>query len=398
MSARLFLHIGSPKTGTTFLQQVLWSERDEVKEQGLLLPGSSFDDHFLACMDLRGRHARVPQSVGAWDRLVGRSAAWDGDVLISHELFAGARRRPITKAVADLSEVSDELHVVITVRDLARQIPAEWQEHLKHGSTMAYGDFVHSVRERGKQSEWFWRVQDFPAVARRWVEQVPPERVHVVTVPPAGAGPEVLWSRFASTVGLTPEGFSLDVRRSNTSVGLEQAELIRRLNVELGDRLARPGAYSVLVKDGLAHDTLAGRPGTKLSLTRDDWDFAVDHAERMAQQLDALGVDVVGDVKDLIPQGEPPNADTPAEADVEQVLDEAVAALVAALDAHDRTRLRLQQARSAEHQAPPDPEASPVRRALVTASRRWAWADRAKQAYKHRTRGRLSAQGEGEGR
>ena len=396
MSSRLFLHIGSPKTGTTFLQQVLWSQREEVKEQGLLLPGETFNDHFLACMDVRSRHARVPESVGAWDRVVELTARWDGDALISHELFAGARIRPITKIVTDLSAVCDELHVVITVRDLARQIPAEWQEHLKHRSTLAYEDFVRSLRERSKESQWFWRVQDFPAVAERWAEHVPAERVHVVTVPPAGSGPEVLWSRFAETVGLAPDGFSLDVRRSNTSVGLEQAELIRRLNLALGDRLDRQGAYSVLVKDGLVHDTLARRPGTKLSLTRSDWDFAVEHAEGMARDLDALGVHVVGDVKDLVPQGDAPTATTPPEADVERVLEEGVAALAAALDAHDRTRQRLQRARARHDPPPPDPAAHPVRRALVAASRRWSWADRAKQVYKRRTGRGAAGDGGGE--
>jgi hypothetical protein len=385
VSSRLFLHVGSPKTGTTFLQQVLWSQREEVREQGLLLPGDSFNDHFLACMDLRERHGRVPESVGVWKHLVELSTEWDGDALISHELFAGARRRPITQAVTDLSAACDELHVVITVRDLARQIPAEWQEHLKHRSTLGFEDFVRSVRERGRESEWFWHVQGFPGLAQRWAQFVGAERVHVVTVPPPGAGQEVLWGRFATAVGIDPDGFDLDVRRSNTSVGLEQAELVRRLNLELDDRLTRQGAYSVLVKDGLVNEVLSRRPGTKLSLTRDDWDFAVTHAEGMVRDLEALGVDVVGDLGDLVPQGEPV-AEAPPRAEVERVLEEAVAALVASLDAHDTTRHRLQQLRAATAAASPrpDPDAHPVRRTLVAASYRWRWADRAKQAYKRR--------------
>jgi hypothetical protein len=206
-----------------------------------------------------------------------------------------------------------------------------------------------------------------------------------VTVPPPGAGPEVLWGRFASAIGINPDGFDLDVRRANTSVGLEQAELIRRVNLELGDRLTRQGAYSALVKDGLAHDLLSRRPGTKLSLTRDDWDFAVSHAEGMVRDLEALGVDVVGDLGDLVPQGEPPTAESPPRADLERVLEEAVAALVASLDAHDTTRHRLQQLRARTAAAPrPDPDAHPVRRTLVAASYRWRWVDRAKRAYKRR--------------
>ena len=50
----MFLHVGSPKTGTTFLQDVLWSQREAAGEQGLLLPGERFHDHFLATLDVRG--------------------------------------------------------------------------------------------------------------------------------------------------------------------------------------------------------------------------------------------------------------------------------------------------------------------------------------------------------
>ena len=38
-ATRVFLHIGEPKTGTTFLQQVMWSNRAELAAQGVVLPG-----------------------------------------------------------------------------------------------------------------------------------------------------------------------------------------------------------------------------------------------------------------------------------------------------------------------------------------------------------------------
>ncbi len=38
MANRVFLHVGTPKTGTTYLQTVMWANRDKLAEQGLLLP------------------------------------------------------------------------------------------------------------------------------------------------------------------------------------------------------------------------------------------------------------------------------------------------------------------------------------------------------------------------
>ena len=35
-SPRVFLHIGEPKTGTTFLQQVMWRNRSELAARGVV--------------------------------------------------------------------------------------------------------------------------------------------------------------------------------------------------------------------------------------------------------------------------------------------------------------------------------------------------------------------------
>ena len=52
-SSRVFLHIGEPKTGTTFLQDVMWDNRSWLSSRGILLPGFSHQDHSRASRDLR---------------------------------------------------------------------------------------------------------------------------------------------------------------------------------------------------------------------------------------------------------------------------------------------------------------------------------------------------------
>ena len=84
---RVILHVGSPKTGTTFLQEVLWSQRDLAAQQGVLLPLERFFDHYLALLDLRGlsdRPEHPARAVGMWDRLVKEADGWPGTVLVSH--------------------------------------------------------------------------------------------------------------------------------------------------------------------------------------------------------------------------------------------------------------------------------------------------------------------------
>lgn len=383
-TARVFLHVGSPKTGTTFLQNVLWKQRELAREQGLLLPGERFNDHFRATLDVRGLASRPPhppRAVGMWSRLVEESVNWSGPALISHELFAGATPEQAQAAMAQLADRA-EVHVVVTARDLVRQITAEWQEHVKHRSTMTLPGFVADIRgDEGKQ-RWFWRVQDFADVAQRWGAALPASQVHVVTVPPPGSPPDLLWERFAGLLGLAPETFDTAIARSNTSLGLEQTELLRRVNAALGDRLPVPGPYPAVVKEILAHKLLARRPGTRLTLAEADVEYAVERSRDIAARLDASGVDVIGDLAELTEL--PGSPEAPAGVDgyptpsADDLLDESVAALADLLVELSPRRAARERLAFAER--------SPVRFALARASERHALLMKARNAYRRRLR------------
>lgn len=305
MTRRVFLHVGSPKTGTTFLQQLLWSQRDEAARQGLLLPLEGFFDHYLATLavrDIAPQPADADRAHRVWQRMVRAVSAWDGDALISHELFAGATAEQAQRAVASFGP-DVEVHVVLTARDLVRQIPAEWQEHVKHRATARFEAFVGELRAENPRT-WFWRVQNFPGLLEKWGAGLPAERVHLVTVPPAGQPSGLLWERFAGVVGLDPTAFTADDVRTNLSLGYEQAELLRRVNAELGDRLPLPGRYAPDVKSLFAESVLSRQSGSRLVLTGESLRYALDRSNRLVADLRALDVDVVGDLDDLLPRAD----------------------------------------------------------------------------------------------
>jgi hypothetical protein len=407
MARRVFIHVGSPKTGTTFLQGVLWSQRELARQQGLLLPMQSFHDHFLATGIAVG--PEDPQPAGpevvahAWERLVAETSAWEGDVLVSHELFAPATAEKASWAVEAFGSDA-EVHVVLTARDLVRQIPAEWQEHIKHRSTFDFEDFLAELR-REDLGTWFWRVQDFADVARRWGAALPPERVHVVTVPAPDMPPGLLWERFARLLGLEPADFSTDDQRANISLGYEQTELLRRVNLALGDRLPWPGPYPADVKSVFAETVLAQQPGTRLVLTGDDLDYARRRSARLVAELRDLGVDVVGDLDELAPpETEVAPTPIPVPRD-DQVLSESITALAGLLDEYSSLRQRADHERGELHrererlesrvgellhdrevlvqemqQREAHLQEHPVRHLLHGMADRWAWAGKARAA------------------
>lgn len=348
MPARIFLHVGSPKTGTTFLQNVLWSQRERAQEQGLLLPLRGFHDHFHATLDVReltghGRYADIEP--GKWGAMVEEAERWDGTVLISHELFAGATQEQADKALS-LFAPDTEVHVIVTARDLMRQLPAEWQEHVKHRYRHAFEHFLAEIEADPDHDTWFWRVQDVADVLDRWGHLLPRDRVHLVTVPSAGAGPTVLWTRFAGLLGLDAAAFDLEQSRSNTSLGAEQTELLRRFNVALGDRLPMGSGYPAAVKEVLAHQVLSARQGTPLTVPAPYRDFVLRRSNEIAERLVVMAVDVVGSLDDLTPgPAEQPNLPAPDLGDA-VIAEETMQALIGMTQQEKRAGERIRTLRA----------------------------------------------------
>ena len=95
MTRRCFLHVGSPKTGTSYLQSVLWQSRTPLAAQGITLPLRR-PDHFFLTLQLRGRYnpqVDPPRAAGVLDRLDAALARSEGDVLITHELLSVVPQR-----------------------------------------------------------------------------------------------------------------------------------------------------------------------------------------------------------------------------------------------------------------------------------------------------------------
>ena len=349
MTRRVLLHVGTPKTGTSYFQDVLFSNRPLLAAHGVHYFADRFDAHFLAALDLM----RLPwggleiEAVGAWDALAERvRGVPDGTVVISHEIFARATRQQAQRALADLGD--SEVHVLVSARDLARQVPAEWQENIKHRSTFSYAQFlriIQSPERRHRVGSWFWGVQELPDILDRWAGGLPPEQVHVVTVPPRGSEPTLLWKRFVQAFGL--EGIDLDLShasRANPSLGVPETALVRRINKAVNETVP-PADYRPLVRELLAHGTLSRRRGTpRLGLPPDVAPWVEDLSRRWVGELDARGYAVVGDLGELI--GRPPteyvDPDRPRPRQVAGAAVDAIHTLLleAARLQHDNERLR----------------------------------------------------------
>jgi hypothetical protein len=216
-------------------------------------------------------------------------------VVVSHENLGFAAEEQVAKARTDLS--ATDVHILFTARSLTSVAPAAWQERLKNRSDASWADFLAELGDDSWPNP-FWRQHGGGALFD-WAEGLPPERVHVVTVPPSGSRPELLWERFAAVLRVDPASCSTDLPRSNESLGIDEAAFLRHYNAGPGRDLSWP-AYRVGVKHGLAM-VLAQRPDKRRILVGGaDAALFRRRAEQLEQRIRSAGFDVVGELAELL--------------------------------------------------------------------------------------------------
>ncbi|MCW2735476.1 DUF6752 domain-containing protein [Nocardioides sp.] len=302
MTQVVHLHVGGPKSGTTFIQQVLEHNADTLAKAGVLVVGPRLE-LIHAAMAVRGDHRLddLPDAARhAWDRVVEQVRAWQGSsAIVSYELFANASAEQVRTALARLDGI--EVHVVVSARDLGKAIASSWQEQLKFGITKPLESWS-PPQESAVDSEWGWRTMQPAHVAARWGADLPAERVHVVTVPSRPAGADELWHRFAAATGLDGVAdLDLGVERANESLGVVEAELLRRVNAGLDGRIRGGRQRSLWLRDLLAHTILAPIGREPIGLTDAHADEAAAQAEAAIAAITAAGYRVHGDLEDLRP-------------------------------------------------------------------------------------------------
>lgn len=306
MARRVFLHVGTPKSGTTYLQSLWWSQRDALAERGLLLPGRTRRDHVTAAHLVCDRASHLaeltPERRRTWDRLLARIGEWDGDALVSHELFAPASRQQAAGALDRLSEVTAEVHLVLTARDLARQLASDWQQNVKQGRPLSLRDLWSMV---GVEGSGWWGYQDLADLLERWGQDLPVERRHLVVLPPSGRAPASwLWDETCRLMDVDPAGLSSVSPDANESVGLVETEVLRRVNALVPEE-QRTLDLRRFTKGRLTSEVLAGLAGQEpFVLPPDIHHETVERARVMAAAVEGRAR-VVGQLAHLVPAPEP---------------------------------------------------------------------------------------------
>lgn len=355
--ATVYLHIGSPKTGTTYLQNTLWDNREALLADGVLLPGRTRSLSLNAIQDLLKWRPADGDPPTSWQRLTHEVRAWDGgSVVLSEEHLhktTAAQFALITESFA-----GSQLEIVLTARDLVRSVPAQWQSSVRQRKTWTLGEYADAVCSvvKGEKltgaAQHFWRRQDSPTIVRRFVQRLSVEQVTLVTVPPSGGDPDELWSRFCRACDLdfsaTKPG-----EVSHESLGAASAEIMRLLNSSALVEELGVADYKKTINHALSRHSLSPRRGEERGLAFPERHraWAEEQAGRIVRNLEQTGIEVIGDLEDLRPRPSSRPYVDPDKLPADELLDAALGGLAGMAMAHVELRAQFDAATAALAQA-----------------------------------------------
>lgn len=305
--ARLFLHVGCTKTGTTSIQAALTASRALLAERGFHYPAET-DRHLTAnlALDTPNGTAHIrpgrPFDQGFSEVLADIPDLGQGDLLISGELLSLALGRPGSGAALDRIARQagfDSVHILLFVRDALPHFVSQWQQHVR-----GIAAYAHPIEDR------FDAAGEVARISATLLEEVAPfPQIHV-TAHSYDRPPADVLACTEDWLGL-PRGTLIRPPRAarNRSMTRSETELVRSVHA-LGDHQTSIGQV-------LVHEVF-DVPGDPVGLSEADQDAL---AARLAPTLDRVnallpaGVDIrPGRVP--VPAADAPYVFTDAQLDV----------------------------------------------------------------------------------
>jgi len=300
----VLLHVGPYKTGTTALQGAFHTGRERLEELGVHYAGAGRQP-MLAALAMTGRPGRRGDPAASkrhWQDLVDDvRAAGRKRVVVSSEFFSDASPEAAAAVVEGLGGA--RVHVVVTLRQLGKVMPSQWQQYVQNGLRMRYADWLDHMFNQppyDKPTPTFWNRHDQADQVAKWAAVVGPANVTVVVLDEADRG--MLLRTFEGLLDL-PAGTLVPDNVSNRSLTLGEVEVIRLLNEEFKRRKWGDELYGRFVRTGIAKKMLTQRrpePGEP-AITTPKWaqERAAERGAQAAKAIAASGVNVVGDLATL---------------------------------------------------------------------------------------------------
>lgn len=296
------LHIGPQKTGTSAVQDAFHSARESLAGQGVHYAGSN----------RQPRQAALAAAEGSTVGIAGRTlkqAHWQGlvrevqgskapRIVISSEDFADAEPAAIRRVIDAFDPT--RVHVVVTLRPLARILPSQWQQLVQGGVTTSYADWLATIFDEPTSgaATRFWHRHRHNQLIARWAAVVGPGNVTAIVVD--DREPEGVLRSFERLLGLRERTLRAADLPMNRSLTVAEIELVRAAHATFRDVGLEASLRHDLVSRGIAASLKLRRPGgdeRRVETPAREQQRVLAASREIVEGITASGVRVLGDLE-----------------------------------------------------------------------------------------------------
>ncbi len=304
-SGTRIVHIGPHKTGTSGLQAALFVARARLEQQGVYYAseGRHAMTAVLAGMNLPNAWAddREPPPRWKWERLLRKIRDSKAErVVISSEFFSDGRPDAIRRVIDELDPA--RVHVVVTLRPLAKIIPSQWQQWVQNQVTTPLDGWVRDLIEKpdGPPGATFWRRHRHDQLIRTWAEVVGTDKVTAVALDDGDH--EMVLRVFERLTGLRDGTLEPVSSFANRSMTLPEIEVIRAFNKAYRAESLSRKVYTRVVRFGATALMESREPSPdepKIELPAWSLEPIAEIQRDVIDGIRGSGVRVVGDLDGL---------------------------------------------------------------------------------------------------
>ena len=289
---KIYLHIGLEKTGTTTIQRTFMRNKQYFESIGFRYPVFDGQENHVALYN----YAKVENVIdelriyaglkSAEDVLkfrqdfrktiVDRLAGYEGTVVFSNEhLSSRLSGHDSLMRIKDLlSLVSDDITVVLYLRNAEDFVVSTYSTAVKCGETKSIGEFCQDLS--------LFRYQ-FDKVITNWTDAFGADNVVLREFSRSALVNGDIFDDFASVIGMEYDKSELNLKTENESLTQLQAEFLRRFNMR--EPLLKDGAYNK--SRGNIVDVLMSLKeyGGKISITNQDHKVICNQLQPMVERL-----------------------------------------------------------------------------------------------------------------
>ena len=232
MSAKLFIHIGPHKTGTTYIQETLSKHRDYLLSIGLNYPiipsASKFHRHahhtFVKWIKEK-KSSEINSLTGSLEK----------NTLLSSEEFSHLSKNHINYFINQIPDI--DVEIIYSKRRLGPLLVSRWQEYVKHGGTESWSVYFLSHLLKDSKRNLINGVDTLT----HWSNLVGKSRLHILDYERClEEGLDI--ADVLLHVVLGPDAPHLGTGKSiNPSLDAAHVEMLRLVNLHFQSKGQRPG-------------------------------------------------------------------------------------------------------------------------------------------------------------